>query len=76
MVIENTTPATVTIELATVVSRPRAPAAPAPKSSGHLSTIDGSKATSTAIRTVASATASRTITAGTNQKLDRIFCHQ
>ncbi len=36
MVMENTTPATVIIEPATAVSKPREPAAPAPKSSGHF----------------------------------------
>lgn len=39
MVIENTTPATVIMELAMAASSPREPAAPAPNSSGHRASI-------------------------------------
>ena len=68
MVMENTTPATVIIELATAESRPRAPDAPEPKISGHRFDHMQSNVASTAIRPVASPTAPTTITAGANQK--------
>jgi hypothetical protein len=73
-VIENTSPATVISELATVVSSPRAPAAPAPKSSGQRAARCRSTLVSRVIRRIASAMPS-TMRAGTNQKLDRIDSH-
>ena len=73
-VIENTSPATVIMEPATVVSRPQAPAATAPKSSGQRAARCRSTLVSRVIRRSASTTASTTIRAGTNQKLERIDC--
>ena len=76
MVMENTVPATVIIELATAVSSPRAPAAPAPNTSGHSLAKCSSTVASTATSPAASPTAADTMTAGRNQKLERVFCHQ
>ena len=76
MVIENTTPATVIIEPATAVSRPRDPDAPAPKTSGQRASRCSSTLVSTAIKAAASPTVPAMITAGTNQKLDRVSCDQ
>jgi len=71
IVIENTTPATVIIEPAIVDSMPLEPAAPAPNRRGQLSLTSCNSIRSVSISTSASATAAPTITAGTNQKLDR-----
>ena len=71
MVMEKTTPATVIIEPAIVDSMPREPAAPAPNRRGQLAMTFCASIRSVSISANASVTAAQTITAGTNQKLDR-----
>lgn len=71
IVIEKITPATVIIEPAIVDSMPREPAAPAPNKRGQLSRTFWPSMRSVSISANASVTAAQTITAGTNQKLDR-----
>ena len=68
---EKTTPATVIIGPAILDSMPREPAAPAPNRRGQLSLTSCTSIRSVSISASASVTAAQTITAGTNQKLDR-----
>src|SRR5436190_9028305 len=75
-VIENTTPATVTIEVAIADNRPRAPAAPEPNRRGQrfdksISTVDCSST-----RPTAAATLAQSIRQGRNQRLPWSARHQ
>ena len=71
IVIENTTPATVIIELATTPNSPREPSAPAPNNSGSWFIQSPSMWTSTSISTKANSTLAATMIVGRNQKLSR-----
>jgi hypothetical protein len=65
------TPATVIIVVATVVSNPRALSAPAPKTCGHCSSTLGESHSSASTRIAARTTALSTRSVGRKQKLER-----
>jgi hypothetical protein len=74
MVIENVTPATVIIEPAMLVKRPREPSAPTPNRRGQRpSSHSRPSHASTSIRATASATAPMTSSVGSSHRLDRRF---
>ena len=69
IVTENTTPATVIIEVAMAESMPRAPSAPAPNSRGQSSASCRPTMGSSSMSKSATATPAITISPGTNQRL-------